>query len=382
MQMPLKKEKNKGVEEYPRVQISEEYPRVNISTEFPRKSIVLEPPFGKDIVNLERKYGTTQGYKLYPYGRAQEEFIEQEHPRDEGGQFADKDGSQSKITRDRTFGRILDHHRGYIERLSSRIQETQRKMVVLPENTLNYKSLFIKLGSMEDRLEEHMKKSSKSMADRKAFNEMGLFEIDMGKSTHKVGSKGFRNGATRNLIKDWIVEDRGRRIAFLHEKETGRGISAKTWDEKVKGKTITILHEFLHVKLCLKHRLFYHHMLNLLSIQKVTSLFQHTLFFLHVSQVFFPDFLVHFLSILDHFCILFLTHPHPLFPYQIILHSTNTIPLFVILVMLHLLLTLYLTVLLFFLLLFHPMFLLIFLFQFPSHEERLFFFLYLQQSNL
>ena len=37
--------------------------------DFPRKSLVTEPPFGKDIVNLEKKYGTVSGYKMYPFGR-------------------------------------------------------------------------------------------------------------------------------------------------------------------------------------------------------------------------------------------------------------------------------------------------------------------------
>jgi len=232
--MPLKK--NKSIGEFPRIKISEEFPRVKISTEFPRKSIVTEPPFGKDIVNLEKKYGTVSGYKMYPYGRAKEDFVEQEHPRDEGGQFTDKGDSQSKITRDRTFGRILDIHKGYIDRLEGRIQKMRRRLEIEPENTLNYKGWYLQLDSMERNLERRIKDTSKAIADRKAFNEMGLFEVDMGKNTHPIGSRGFKNGITQNKIKDWKIET--GRGGHLSVKESGYRVLESEWDDRVKGRTI------------------------------------------------------------------------------------------------------------------------------------------------
>ena len=75
--------------------VDQEY--VEEAEEFQKKSIVDNPPYGKDIVNNERKYGTISGYKLYPYGRVTEEFKEDEHPRADDGKFTSGGDTSGKI---------------------------------------------------------------------------------------------------------------------------------------------------------------------------------------------------------------------------------------------------------------------------------------------
>ncbi len=67
-------ELTKEIEKRPDIKFTEPdedaFKKKQKAVEFPKKSIVDDPPYGKDIVNNERKYGTISGYKQYPFGRS------------------------------------------------------------------------------------------------------------------------------------------------------------------------------------------------------------------------------------------------------------------------------------------------------------------------
>ncbi len=212
MPMPLKK--NKSIGEFPRIKISEEFPRVKIPTEFPRKSIVTEPPFGKDIVNLEKKYGTVSGYKMYPFGKAQEEFIEQEHPREEGGQFTDKgSGSDTPKPEDRPSGnnyrieakkallngriksetKFIEQHMEQIQRIPNRLEGLQKGIDALK--------------TKRDNVEKEDK-------------ELGLPNIPMGKNTHTKSKDGYVYNKTQIKVQPTVKND----IAYNLLQERIKGI--------------------------------------------------------------------------------------------------------------------------------------------------------------
>ena len=49
---------------------------------------------------MEKKYGTVSGYKMYPYGRAKEDFKEDDHPRDNDGKFTSIGATQAEMQGD------------------------------------------------------------------------------------------------------------------------------------------------------------------------------------------------------------------------------------------------------------------------------------------
>lgn len=181
---------------------------------------------------------------------AHEEFVEQEHPRgqpDNAGQFVAKDEqtgdkpTQSETTRDRTFNRKIEKHEMYIERFDERIEEAEKELAKEQEtgHTLKGIQLEMKINRMGKNRKDHQQSLDNAKEEIEKWSKLDLFEIsDIGTNTHKVGSKGFKNGVTQATIGDWQLEFRGDRMDFLKERESGAGISEKQWDERFKGKTM------------------------------------------------------------------------------------------------------------------------------------------------
>jgi len=209
MPMPLKK--NKSVGEFPRVKISTEFPRVRISEEFPRKSIVTEPPFGKDIVNLEKKYGTVSGYKMYPFGRAREEFVEDEHPRDEGGQFAPKDSPSirqkfDKMLREDTTIDFKRQERN-IKKRENDLQHLKDMKEDYKTNPSDYHSeikgvpfnkfIDTKIGIWERQVKHEQGRLQVLKDSLSAYDKSPFIKLPTKPNTHEVGEKGFKFGAKK-----------------------------------------------------------------------------------------------------------------------------------------------------------------------------------------
>ena len=206
MLMPMPLKKNKSVGEFPRVKISEEFPRVKIPTEFPRKSIVTEPPFGKDIVNLEKKYGTVSGYKMYPFGRAREEFVEDEHPRDEGGQFTL--GNTTDAQKPEPIPKPEDRPSGGNYRIEAK--------KALLKSRIDSETKFIEqhmdqLKDMPEKLEQLRKSVDvlKTIRDNVEAEDtaLGLPNIPMRKNTHTKSRDGYVYNKTKIKIQTNVKND-------------------------------------------------------------------------------------------------------------------------------------------------------------------------------
>ena len=202
MKTHLKKNKIKGVEDFPRVRISEE---------FPRKSIVTDPPFGKDIVNLEKKYGTVSGYKMYPFGRAREEFKEDEHPRKDDGKFAPKGSTAvrqkfDKILREDT---AIDFklQEGNIKKKEIDLQKLKDMKEDYKANPSDYHAeihgkpfnefMDIKIGIWERYIKQEHDKLQVLKDSLSAYDKSPFVTLQTKPNTHKVGEKGFKFGAKK-----------------------------------------------------------------------------------------------------------------------------------------------------------------------------------------
>lgn len=93
---------------------------------------------------------------------------------------------------------------------------------------------------MEDNIKTYKQGIEKAKNDKTLFDNMGLFEMsDMGKNTHEIGNKGFKNGVSNSVLgKDWQIEFRGDKTDLLKQRGSGRGISPESWDERFKGRTL------------------------------------------------------------------------------------------------------------------------------------------------
>ena len=177
--------------------------------EFQKKSIVDNPPYGKDIVNNERKYGTISGYKLYPYGRVTEEFVEQEHPRDSDGKFAGKSVVRTKY--DQLF---KDDTKIDFEIQENHIKKAKldlKKLVDMKEdwgiNTTDYKEIVngqpfeqwadMKIGIWERRVQTEESKLVELHNMLDSFDDRPVIKIKDLPNTHKVGEKGFKTGVKK-----------------------------------------------------------------------------------------------------------------------------------------------------------------------------------------
>ena len=106
-----------------------------------------------------------------------------------------------------------------------------------PENTLKYKGLSINIGSWEStvkRFEQHIEQSK---GRQNEFNKLDLFEIGIGKNSHRRGFKEFKNGISKNIItkSGWKL-DQPR--DFLNVKNSGYRVLESEFDNAIKGKTI------------------------------------------------------------------------------------------------------------------------------------------------
>lgn len=198
----LKKSKIKGVEDFPRVRISEE---------FPRKSIVTDPPFGKDIVNLEKKYGTVSGYKMYPFGRAREEFKEDEHPRKDDGKFAPKGSTTvrqkfDKILRDDT---AIDFklQEGNIKKKERDLQKLKDMKEDYKLNPSDYHAeihgkpfnefMDIRIGIWERYVKQEHDKLQVLKDSLSSYDKSPFVTLPTKPNTHNVGEKGFKFGGKK-----------------------------------------------------------------------------------------------------------------------------------------------------------------------------------------
>lgn len=149
---------------------------------------------------------------------ATEEFREEEHPREEHGKFTDKgmgsklgDLSQTKTIRDRTFGREL----GNLEKLLQNYKDTL--------SLQNVKRIEQKIDDFKHRRDE--------------FNKLDLFEIGVGKNSHRRGFKEFKNGISKNIItkSGWRLDQPRDHI---NVKGSGYRVLESEFDNAIKGKTI------------------------------------------------------------------------------------------------------------------------------------------------
>lgn len=100
------------------------------------------------------------------------------------------------------------------------------------------RSFAVGMQSWEQNVKLVEQKLEYAKSKRTEIDSLDLFELNTGESTHPIGSKGFRNGVTKNAIKGWKLEFRRGRMDFLSKSETGAGIKPEDWENKVKGKTL------------------------------------------------------------------------------------------------------------------------------------------------
>ncbi len=117
------------------------------------------------------------------------------------------------------------------------LTEKQKEISAEPENTLKYKGLNISIGSWEStvkRFEQHIEQSK---GRQNEFNKLDLFEIGIGKNSHRRGFKEFKNGISKNIItkSGWKL-DQPR--DWINVKSSGYRILESEFDNATKGKTI------------------------------------------------------------------------------------------------------------------------------------------------
>ncbi len=106
-----------------------------------------------------------------------------------------------------------------------------------PENTLKYKGLNISIGSWEDTVKRFEQKLETFKQKRDEFNKLDLFEIGVGKNSHRRGFKEFKNGVSKKIItkSGWKI-DQPR--DFINVKDSGYRVLESEFDNAIKGKTI------------------------------------------------------------------------------------------------------------------------------------------------
>ena len=183
-----------------------------------------------------------------------EGFNEEEHPRDNDGVFIDKGGSsdsQSKKARDRVFDRETANHEKRIKKLREITIPKYQAMIDDPNyestddlDSKNY--LQLRVDRMKNNiikyteLKENSIKIAKEMKEK--YDSLNLLEMSgVGKNTHKIGSRGFKNGTTKSIMKDWKIEMRGR--TFLtkisgYEEDEDKLVNVQEWNDRFKGKTL------------------------------------------------------------------------------------------------------------------------------------------------
>ena len=183
-----------------------------------------------------------------------ETFNEEDHPRDNDGMFVDKDGgnSQSKKIRDRVIDRYAKNKERRIKKLEDVIQKQQEKIDdpdYVGDNDMNDKDyLQYSVRNKKEKiiqLKDELVGDIKNAKERKEqYDGLNLIEMSgIGKNTHDVGSRGFKNGTTKSLLKDWKLE-LGKRD-YLTKRDTSsyddhedRLVRVKEWEDRFKGKTL------------------------------------------------------------------------------------------------------------------------------------------------
>ncbi len=183
-----------------------------------------------------------------------EAFNEEDHPRDNDGVFVDKDGgsSQSKKIRDRVIDRYTKNKERRIKKLEDIIQKQQEKIDdpdYVGDNDMSDKDyLQYSVTNKKEKiiqLKDELVGDIKNAKERKEqYDGLNLIEMSgIGKNTHDVGSRGFKNGTTKSLLKDWKLE-LGKRYylskldASSYDDHEDKLVRVKEWEDRFKGKTL------------------------------------------------------------------------------------------------------------------------------------------------
>lgn len=186
-----------------------------------------------------------------------EEFKEEDRERipagqPNAGQWVSSGSSQSGTVRDRVINRYVEKKKTRIKKLEDVIQE-QQENIDDPDyvgddkfSTKDYLQYSItrkkeKITQLKDELIGDIKNAKER---KEQYDGLNLIEMSgIGKNTHDVGSRGFKNGTTKSLIKDWKLE-LGKRD-YLTKRDTSsyddhedRLVRVKEWEDRFKGKTL------------------------------------------------------------------------------------------------------------------------------------------------
>lgn len=136
---------------------------------------------------------------MYPFGRAREEFVEDEHPRDTGGQFTSGGGSpQTKPPEDRPSGKNYRIEAkkamltGRIKAETEFIKEIKDQLT--PEKIKELEGSIDVIRDRMSKVEEEDKK-------------LGLPHITMGKNTHTKNKDGYVYNKTNIKLQTGVKED-------------------------------------------------------------------------------------------------------------------------------------------------------------------------------
>ena len=154
-----------------------------------------------------------------------EAFVEQEHPRDEDGQFTGKDTipalsqpSHSKVSRDDMHTKQINYWKGINDAWKKEVSNIPRRIERI-KNSTTWKGEFTKDSKIRELVEDFKKaqnfvgvsadKIDKLKNEINVLDKLGLYERELTVNTHKEGVKGFKNGITnKELVKafpdtDW-----------------------------------------------------------------------------------------------------------------------------------------------------------------------------------
>ena len=186
-----------------------------------------------------------------------EEFKEEDRERipagqPNAGQWVSSGSSQSVTVRDRVIDRYAKNKERRIKKLEDVIQKQQEKINdpdYVGDNDMNDKDyLQYSVRNKKEKiiqLKDELVGDIKNAKERKEqYDGLNLIEMSgIGKNTHDVGSRGFKNGTTKSLLKDWKLE-LGKRNFLTKRDNTSYGdredrlVRVKEWEDRFKGKTL------------------------------------------------------------------------------------------------------------------------------------------------
>ena len=147
------------------------------------------------------------GYKLYPFGKAQEEFREEEHPREESGKFT-SGGSSTQTKLPEYIPKPEDRPSGKNYRIEAKkamlagrikaeiefIEKLKTKNQLTPERIKELEGSVDVIRNRMSKVEEEDKK-------------LGLPHITMGKNTHTKNKDGYVYNKTNIKLQTGVKED-------------------------------------------------------------------------------------------------------------------------------------------------------------------------------